>query len=185
MTSTSHSFTRTLIFTLETREKREIADFDRADSDRPWLTASCLAAGTRSRARRARAAIEDTRSCTHAASAAVRRSPFPRFVRNRRHRSVVSGRHPRSAHRRAARRGSIASHMSWPRRSCSRPPARISITRVRRNPGNVRRQEMCANRVLYARDGFTTRGQVKRLQSRRLGGMSAPDVYLRRSAAGG
>ena len=54
MTSTSHSFTRTDSFTLRTREKRKIADFDRVDSDRPWLIATCRAACTRSRVRRSR-----------------------------------------------------------------------------------------------------------------------------------
>ena len=169
------------LFTLGTCEMREIADFGRADGDHPWLTASCRVACTRSRARRARAAIEGTRSCTHAASAAVRRSRFPRLC------EIVGTRQrrpSRSARRRVAPQGSIASHISWLRRSCSRPPARISITRVRRISRGGQRQEMCANPMTYARDEFTTRGRVKRLQSRRLGGMSARDAYLRRYAPG-
>ena len=127
MTSTSHSFTRTDSFTLRTREKRKIADFDRVDSDRPWLVATCRAACTRSRVRRARADLESTCSCTHAASAAVRRSRFPRLC------EIVGTRQrrpSRSARRRVAPQGSIASHISWPRRWCSRPPAHINMTRM-------------------------------------------------------
>ena len=78
MTSILHFYLSDL-FTLGTCEMREIADFGRADGDHPWLTASCRVACTRSRVRRARAAIEGTRSCTHAAIAAVRRSRFPRL----------------------------------------------------------------------------------------------------------
>ena len=85
MTSTSHSFTRTLIYDWNKRVK---------SAKPPTFLPCVLTAPVRvahrqlelprgwhalHRVRRARAAIEDTRSCTHAASAAVRRSRFPRL----------------------------------------------------------------------------------------------------------